>query len=146
MTGAAKLLGVDASTVSRRLATAEEVFGAVLIIRGGGAFRFTPEGQAVLKAAKAMEAAVRTTTLNVRSMRQAPVGTVRIACVPTAAHVLRPLVEEVASANPALYVDLISSVSAVDLSNGDADIAVRTLAPKDPGLVIAHTFTWGSCL
>jgi DNA-binding transcriptional LysR family regulator len=29
---------------------------------------------------------------------------------------------------------------------GDADIAVRTIAPKEPGLVIAHSFTWGSCL
>lgn len=146
VTGAARLLGVDASTVSRRLAVAEEVFGATLIVRGGGAFRFTPEGLAVLNAAEAMETTVSTTTLNVRSMRQAPVGTVRIACVPTAAHVLRPLVGEVAEAHPGLHVDLMSSISAVDLSKGDADIAVRTRPPKDPGLVIAHTFTWGSCL
>jgi len=146
VTGAARLLGVDASTVSRRLAAAEEVFGAVLIVRGGGAFRFTPEGIAVLKAAEAMETTVSTTTLNVRSMRQAIVGTVRIACVPTAAHVLRPLVAEVANTHPGLHVDLMSAISAVDLSKGDADIAVRTLAPKEPGLVIAHTFTWGSCL
>jgi len=146
VTGAARLLGVDASTVSRRLAAAEEVFGAVLIVRGGGAFRFTPEGLAVLKAAEAMETTVSSTTLNVRSMRQAIVGTVRIACVPTAAHVLRPLVGEVAEAYPGLHVDLMSSISALDLSKGEADIAVRTLAPKDPGLVIAHTFTWGSCL
>ena len=146
VTGAAQLLGVDASTVSRRLAAAEEVFGAVLIVRGGGAFHFTPEGRAVLEAAEAMERAVSSTTLNVRSMRQAPVGTVRIACVPTAAHVLRPLVGDVAKTHPGLHVDLISSISSVDLSKGEADVAVRTLPPKDPGLVIAHTFTWGSCL
>lgn len=146
VTGAARLLAVDASTVSRRLAAAEEVFGATLIVRGGGAFRFTPEGLAVLKAAEAMETTVSTTTLNVRSMRQAAVGTVRIACVPTAAHVLRPLVGEVAEIHPGLHVDLMSSISGVDLSKGDADIAVRTIPPKDPGLVIAHTFTWGSCL
>ncbi|WGH77871.1 LysR family transcriptional regulator [Jannaschia ovalis] len=146
VTGASRLLGVDASTVSRRLAAAEEVFDAVLIVRGGGAFRFTPEGLAVLKAAEAMETTVSTTTLNVRSMRQAAVGTVRIACVPTAAHVLRPLVGEVTEAHPGLHVDLMSSISGVDLSKGDADIAVRTIPPKDPGLVIAHSFTWGSCL
>jgi len=144
--GAARILGVDASTVSRRLAAAEHVFGAVLLVRGGGAFRFTPEGLAVLKAAEAMEATVSTTTLNVRSMRQAPAGTVRIACVPTAAHVLRPLVGQLAKAHPGLHVDLMSAISAADLSKGDADISVRTLPPKDPGLVIAHTFTWGSAL
>jgi len=62
VTGAARLLGVDASTVSRRLIAAEEAFGAVPIARGGGAFRFTPEGMAVLKAAEAMETTVSTTT------------------------------------------------------------------------------------
>tara|TARA_R110002072_G_scaffold79474_2_gene183318 strand:- start:1196 stop:1405 length:210 start_codon:yes stop_codon:yes gene_type:complete len=44
LSGAAKLLGVDVSTVSRRLAVAEETFDAVLIVRGGGAFHFTAEG------------------------------------------------------------------------------------------------------
>lgn len=84
--------------MSRRLAAAEEVFGVVLIVRGGGAFRFTPEGLAILDAAQAMETTVSATTLNVRSMRQTPVGSVRIACVPTAAHVLRPLAGDVAEA------------------------------------------------
>lgn len=146
VSGAARLLGVDTSTVSRRLAAAEDVFGATLIVRGGGAFRFTPEGLAVLKAAEVMDATVSTTTLDVRSMRQAAEGTVRIACVPTAAHVLRPLVGEVGDIHPGLHVDLMSSISGIDLSKGDADIAVRTIAPKDPGLVIAYTFTWGSAL
>ena len=39
--GAARILGVDGSTVSRRLAAAEDAFGATLIVRGGGDFIFT---------------------------------------------------------------------------------------------------------
>ena len=69
VTGAAKLLGIDASTVSRRLATAEDVFGAPLIIRGGGKFQFTAEGRAVLDAAEDMDAKISATTTSVRSMR-----------------------------------------------------------------------------
>ncbi|MEM6311274.1 MAG: LysR family transcriptional regulator, partial [Pseudomonadota bacterium] len=69
VTGAAKLLGVDASTISRRLAAAEEVFGAPLIIRGGGKFQFTAEGRAVLDAAEDMDAKISATTNSVRSMR-----------------------------------------------------------------------------
>lgn len=144
--GAARSLGVDASTVSRRLAAAEEVFGATLIVRGGGAFTFTEEGLAIAEAAEQMNATVNSTRINVKSMRDDATGTVKVACVPTAAHVLRPLVAEVARAHPGLHVDLMSSISAVDLSKGDADIAVRTRPPEDPGLVIAHKFTWGSCL
>ncbi|MCC1492626.1 LysR family transcriptional regulator [Cognatishimia sp. F0-27] len=146
VTGAAKLLGVDASTVSRRLAAAEDAFGAVLIIRGGGVFRFTAEGQAILDAARAMDTTISETTSSVRSMRQTLTGPVRIACVQTAVHVLRPLADEVARAHPDLRLEIMSSIAPVDLVKGEADIAVRTIAPKDPGLVIAHAFTWGSCL
>ncbi len=146
VTGAAKLLGVDASTVSRRLATAEEGFGATLIIRGGGKFCFTAEGRAVLDAAEDMDAKISATTNSVRSMREVPVGTVRIACVQTAVHLLRPLVSEVTNDFPGLHIEVMSSLASVDLAKGEADIAVRTIAPTDPSLVIAHSFTWGSCL
>lgn len=144
--GAARVLGVDGSTVSRRLTAAEEAFGATLIVRGGGEFVFTSEGLAIADAAEKMDATVNTTRINVRSMREEPTGTVQVACVPTAAHVLRPLVGEVAEAHKGLHVDLMSSISGIDLAKGDADIAVRTIPPKDPGLVIAYAFTWGSCL
>jgi DNA-binding transcriptional LysR family regulator len=144
--GAARVLGVDGSTVSRRLAAAEDAFGATLIVRGGGDFVFTSEGLAIADAAEKMDATVNTTRINVRSMREEPKGTVKVACVPTAAHVLRPLVREIADAHDGLHVDLMSSISGVDLAKGDADIAVRTIAPKNPGLVIAYAFTWGSSL
>ena len=49
--GAARVLGVDTSTVSRRLAAAEETFGATLIVRGSGDFVFTKEGLAIADAA-----------------------------------------------------------------------------------------------
>ncbi|MEP0962024.1 MAG: LysR family transcriptional regulator [Roseobacter sp.] len=146
VTGAAKLLGVDASTVSRRLAAAEEVFGATLIVRGGNTFQFTTEGCAVLETAEAMDAQISATTSSVRAMRENPEGTVRIACVQTAVHVLRPLAAQISKTHPGMRVDLMASINSVDLAKGEADIAVRTIAPKDLGLVIAHSFTWGSCL
>ena len=57
--GAARILGVDGSTVSRRLAAAEKAAGAVLIVRGGRAFAFTKEGQTLLDAAETMDAGHR---------------------------------------------------------------------------------------
>ncbi|WP_420862576.1 LysR family transcriptional regulator [Algirhabdus cladophorae] len=143
ISGAARLLGVDGSTVSRRLASAEQAFGTPIIIRGGGEFTFTPEGLVIADAAKQMDAVVNDTQINVSAMRQQPTGTVKIACVPTAAHILRPLVHQIAEAFEGLYVDLISSISAFDLSKGEADIAVRTREPQDPALVVAYSFTWG---
>lgn len=144
--GAARMLGVDGSTISRRLAAAGEAFGATLIVRGGGDFTFTSDGVAIADAAESMNATVNSTRINVRSMREEPTGTVQVACVPTAAHVLRPLVDKIANLHSGLHVDLISSISGTNLAKGEADIAVRTIPPKDPGLVIAYAFTWGSCL
>ncbi|WP_298835835.1 LysR family transcriptional regulator [uncultured Roseobacter sp.] len=144
--GAARILAVDGSTVSRRLAAAEQVFGTTLIIRGGGAFTFTPEGLVIADAAKKMDAVVNEARTRVSAMRQQPTGTVRIACVPTAAHVLRPLVSKLSARHEGLNVDIISSIAACDLAKGEADIAVRTRAPTHPGLVIAYSFTWGRCL
>lgn len=144
--GAARVLGVDGSTVSRRLAAAEEAFGATLIVRGGGEFVFTSEGLAIADAAEKMNATVSATQVNVRSMRQEILGVVKVACVPTAAHVLRPIVDEMAQTHPGLHVELMSSITGVDLASGEADIAVRTILPKDPGLVVAYAFSWGQCL
>ncbi|MEM9585345.1 MAG: LysR family transcriptional regulator [Pseudomonadota bacterium] len=144
--GAARSLGVDGSTVSRRLAAAEQAFGTTIIIRGGSAFTFTPEGLVIADAAQKIDAIVNDAQINVRGMRQQASGTVTIACVPTAAHILRPLVRQIAEIHEGLYVNLISSISAFDLAKGEADIAVRTRAPTDPALVVAYGFTWGRCL
>lgn len=144
--GAARVLDVDGSTVSRRLAAAEDAFGATFVVRGGREFTFTPEGLVIAEAAKKMDAVVNDAQISVSAMRQHPTGTVKIACVPTAAHVLRPLVQQVAKTYEGLNVDLISSIAAFDLAKGEADIAVRTRAPSDPALVVAYSFTWGRCL
>lgn len=146
VTGAARVLGVDTSTVSRRLAAAEEAFGATLVLRGGGSFTFTPEGQAILEAAEAMEATVNATTINVKAMRADPVGVVRLACVPTALHLLRPFGAEVAERYPDLQVELVSGRAVVDMAEGGIDISIRTAEPKELDLVVALSFTWGSCL
>ena len=52
--GAGRILNIDSSTVSRRLAAAEEALGGCLILRGGREFRFTAEGMTALHAAEAM--------------------------------------------------------------------------------------------
>ena len=110
---------------------------------GAVANLLSPEGLVIADAARQMDAVVNDAKINVSAMRQQPTGTVKIACVPTAAHVLRPLVHQIAQAYEGLYIDLISSISAFDLAKGEADIAVRTREPKDLALVVAYSFTWG---
>ena len=126
--GAARLLEVDASTVSRRLAAIEKAVGAVLIVRGGRKFAFTAEGRAVLDAAAAMETAVSAATGSVRASRADLEGTVRLTAVPSLTDLLSPFPGIVAGREPGLGVELRFSRGVVDLARGDADVAVRTHA------------------
>lgn len=144
--GAARILGVDASTVSRRLAAAETAMGAVLIVRGGREFAFTAEGTATLIAAEAMETAVSVASASVRAAKTALEGIVKIACPPSAIYFLMPFQEIVAKRYPGLGVELVSGRLPVDLAKGEADIAVRNARPTDLDLVIRHSFEWGSCV
>jgi DNA-binding transcriptional LysR family regulator len=143
--GAARILGVDGSTISRRLAAAEEAFGAVLIVRGGRDFSFTAEGKAALAAGEAMEAAVTAATAAVRSSKTELQGIVKISCAPSAVHFLLPFPKLVAERHPGLDVELISARTVIDLAKGDADIAMRAVRPTDLDVIVRYNFEWGSC-
>jgi DNA-binding transcriptional LysR family regulator len=142
--GAARRLGVDSSTVSRRLAAAEEALGAVLIVRGGRKFSLTAEGATAFAAAEAMEAAVDGARVEVRRAREALEGIVSIACPPVAVWYLAGFPRSVAEAHPGLGVELLAGRAAVDLAKGEADVSIRAVRPTDMDLAVAHTFDLGS--
>ena len=141
--GAARILGVDGSTVSRRLAAAEKAAGAVLIVRGGRAFAFTKEGRALLDAAETMDAAVTAAAASVRASRAELQGLVRLAVVPSMAQFLGPFPGIVATLHPDLHVELHAGRGATDLAKGDADIAVRVVRDASSDLIMRHTFDLG---
>jgi DNA-binding transcriptional LysR family regulator len=144
--GAARALTVDGSTVSRRLAAAEQALGAVLIVRGGRTFSFTEEGKAAVAAAEAMEAAVVEALAAVRRARSGLQGIVRVACPPVAIAFLAQFHARVAERHPGLGVDLIAGRAPVDLAKGEADISIRSLRQDDLDLVVAHRFELGSAV
>jgi DNA-binding transcriptional LysR family regulator len=142
--GAAQLLKVDPSTVSRRLAAAEAAFGAVLVVREARAFSLTSEGKSAFAAAEAMEAAADRARTEVRDARGSLEGIVRIACPPVAIRYLEDFPETVAAKHPDLGVELLSGRAPVNLSKGEADISIRALRPTDMDLAVAHAFGLGS--
>ena len=141
---AARALGVDSSTVSRRLAAAEEALGAMLVLRGGRDFRFTTEGNMAVRTAEAMEAAISSTSKAIRYAKQAIEGRVRITSVGSFFHVIQPFCDEMAKKHPKLIVEIDDVDAVVNLSAGEADIAVRFFLPKEPDLIARRAFdqTW----
>ena len=142
--GAAQVLRVDPSTVSRRLAAAEAAFGAVLVIREAREFALTPEGKSAFAAAEAMEAAADQARAAVREARGALEGVVRIACPPVAIRYLETFPQIVAARHPQLGVELLSGRAPVNLAKGEADISIRAVRPTDMDLAVAHSFGLGS--
>ncbi len=141
--GASRLLGVDSSTVSRRLSAAEESLGAVLVLRGGREFRFTAEGQTALRVAETIETSILSATASIKAAKQTIEGKVRVTSVGSFFHVLNPLCGIVQQKHPNLHVEISDTDHIVNLAAGEADIGLRFTAPKGPDLISRKVFDLG---
>lgn len=141
---AARALGVDNSTVSRRLAALEDAVGARLLVRGGREFGWTSEGRAAIAAGEAIEAAVAQGLRTCRAARRDVSGSIRVSCpsglVSPLAGTLLPAVRE---RYPALAFEVVGDNRTVDLAKGEADMALRMFRPTESGLVARRTFEMG---
>jgi len=144
--GAGRILGVDSSTVSRRLAAVEEALGGLLVLRGGKEFRFTPEGTFALQAAEAMEASVNAAANGIKSSKQVIEGTVKITTVGSFFPVLNPVSELLHEKYPRLRIEINDSDRMVDLAAGDTDIAWRMVLPTAPDLIARKAVDLGWCV
>jgi DNA-binding transcriptional LysR family regulator len=141
--GAARLLGVDSSTVSRRLAALEQSLGACLVVRGGREFAITSEGKAAIAAAESMEAIVTSATSSIRAAKTGIDGVVSISAVPSMLRTMMPLLPIAAERYPKLSIEVKASARVIDLSRGEADIAIRMTQPQEMDLIGKRAFEMG---
>jgi DNA-binding transcriptional LysR family regulator len=137
MQGAARVLGVNQSTVQRRIAELEECVGQQLVERHLGSYRLTALGDELRPAADAVEAAVAAFERRLAAYDRDMTGTVRVTCGPSVAACLRrtPLIDAFHARHPGLRVELLATDRILDLSKGEAEIAIRAGEPKDEALV-----------
>ncbi len=141
MQGAAKALGVNQSTVQRRIAELEDCVGRRLVERHVGSYRLTALGEELRPAAEGVEAAVAAFERDVAARDKGLTGTVRLTCGSGVAACLRrtPLIDAFHARHPGLRVELVISDRVLDLSKGEAEIAIRAAIrdgePKDETLV-----------
>lgn len=133
--GAARQLDVEHSTVARRIAALERDVGAPLFYRTAGGYQLTPQGATVLTGAEQMERGVL--GLGARLHEQSGVlsGRVRVAMLDEfASHWLGPNLPAFRARFPDLELQLVTGIAAVDLSRGEAELAVRSPRPRQSGL------------
>ena len=134
--GAASALKVNQSTVQRRLAALEEAIGSQLVERTPTGYRLTEKGLALRPHAEAVEIAVAAFRRQLASVDDVATGTIRVTAPEGIAYlILTPLLGKFHTLHPRLKVDVILTDRILDLSNGDADIALRAAPLEDSALI-----------
>lgn len=133
LTGAAKTLEVNHSTVFRRLNTFEDEIGGRLFERLNHGYELTPMGEELLLEAKKIATSFDDMERHIVGKDIQPKGTVKITAPNNIAYrYLAPYLTEFNQIYPDIHIELLISNLEFNMTNRQADIAVRaTSAPPE---------------
>jgi DNA-binding transcriptional LysR family regulator len=141
--GAAALrLGLDTSTMSRRLTLFEDALGARLFTRTRDGLQPTHAAEHILAAAEAMEAAHARLTRDASDVESEAEGVVRLSVAPgMASEFVAPLLVRLRMRHPRICLELDAAVTPRDLSRREVDLALRSVTPQGAEIVTAKIAT-----
>lgn len=133
---AARVLGIDATTVGRRLTRLAERLGAQLFETVGGERLLTERGHALFTRAEAIESAALAAVGEVTGDSRSLSGQVRLSVAEGfATWVLTPALPEFHRTHPDIQLDIITASGFLNPSKREADIAVMLARPRTGRLV-----------
>ncbi len=131
---AARTLGIEQSTISRRIKRLETALQLPL-------FERHPEGLRPTEAAQPLLVHARAAAANMDALQRAAAspslrgGRVRVACTAAMADLMiMPAMQSFLGQHPEIRLDLETGLDFVDLARGDADIALRNRRATDASL------------
>ena len=135
---AAQRLGLDHSTVARRITALEAALGSQVIDRSPRGVTLTPGGEALLQHAERMEAEMLLATADLGERGRGIAGSVRLA-TPEAfgTYLVAPNVGLLRQRHPQIQLELAPESRTVSLSKREADIAIGLNRPPR-GRVVAR--------
>ncbi|HWQ37910.1 MAG TPA: LysR family transcriptional regulator [Burkholderiales bacterium] len=131
LSGAARALGVEHTTVGRRLTSLERSFGAPLVIRRADGLQLTSLGERLLPLVEGIARSV----LAVMDEAAGCQTRVRLAVPSGFAALLSGRIAQWRRENPEIAIELLSGSRPVDLKRGEADLALRMGPVTDEDLV-----------
>lgn len=137
--GAGRSLGLDHSTVARRLTALEGAVGSRLFDRGPRGVQMTEAGRALFDHAERIEGEVAAAAALLGGGDARISGPVRLA-TPEAfgTYLVAPHVHRLHASHPDIRLELAPEPQLVSLANRDADIAVLLNRPKAGPIVARH--------
>lgn len=133
---AATRLGLDHSTVFRRLRKIEVALGTAVFERHRSGYVLTAAGVEIAALASRVDEDITAVLRRVAGQSPSPTGVVRIATSDTLLFdLLVPLLAEFKRACPDVRLDLVTGNTALNLSRRDADVAIRATSTPPETLV-----------
>ncbi|AYM06920.1 LysR family transcriptional regulator [Agrobacterium radiobacter] len=135
---AARKLGVNHATLSRRISALEAAIGTQLFLRSTNGCELTEEGQRLLAGAERMETEMLNAQANLGRVDTAVAGTVRIGA-PDGLGVsfLAPRIGRLTARYPDLKIQLVPVPRSFSLSQREADIAITIERPEQGRLMFS---------
>ena len=134
---AAAALGVNQTTVLRRLDALETALGVPLFERSTSGQVLTRAGHLVAESAERMEEQARGLESALAAQRRTVTGSVRFTTSEVlAGRLVTPCMRAFRALYPGIPVELITSDERLDIAHGEADVALRAAArPEGAGIV-----------
>jgi len=145
LSAAAKQLGVNQSTVGRRLLTLEEQLGAKLFIRTRDGYRIAPAGEKLLPHAERMEDEATAIAREIAGQETTLTGTVSVTAGDLLGpRIIAPMLVALHARYPDIDLELDTDNRLRNLSKREADIAVRVGNVAEQGVAARKVCDFGS--
>lgn len=128
---AGKALKTSQSTVQRRLSELEAKIGRELAARQSTGYRLTPFGEKLLPLAERVEVAIENLEQCITGEVREETGVIRMTCPEPIIPRLLPIIDHFQESHPRLRVEFVTSDRYLDLTKGEADVALRSGDTED---------------
>ncbi len=147
LSAAARQIGVNQSTVGRRLMTLEERLGTRLFIRTRDGYRIAPAGERLLPHAERMEDEATAIAREITGQVETLAGTVRVTAPDLfGARIVTPLLVAFREKYPDIDLEIDADNRLRNLGKREADLAVRLGGPLESGIAVRKVGEFGSAV
>lgn len=136
VTEAGSRLGVNQSTVSRRIATLESVLGKALFDRTAKGWVITPVGEKIVSQAEEMAVQANAIHRKIEIDTEEVSGLIKITVADVCSkRFVMPVIRDFQRDYPEVEIQLITADQVLNLANREADIAIQAVNDPPPNVV-----------